>query len=376
MKIVFVSHSYFGPYFVVGSHHLARQFARRGHSVWHIGPCPVFQLFKPSPDYAIKVRRLFQGVIDIEPNLKEAVVRPLFPWQATRRLLSHGNFFLKCSDIGILVQSYPELRDVDVLIVDEPRLTGIEDYIRAKAVYYRPTDLYAAMKNDKDIELIEAKLLNQCRGLIATSEPVMNRMLSLSKSIPHLILTNGVDEAIASPKEEPAVLRPIPRPRVVYVGAIDERLDLAAIKFLADRFPAVSFVVLGTGVRFGELQAMTRANLHALGPIPHSQLGSYLQYCDVGLLPMVKSLSNEGRSPMKLYEYGLCGLSVLAGRTSELDRRTEDFIHLYSDYEEAARRLEAILSSKRDRAAITAQCAPQTWPKKAETLERFIAETS
>jgi glycosyltransferase involved in cell wall biosynthesis len=375
MKIVFVSHSFYSPYFVVSSHHLARQMARRGHTVWHVSAIPLFHLVNPRRDYQVRVRRFFQGVVRLEPNLTEAVIRPLFPWQVTRSFPKPGNYFVKWSDVDLLIRSHPELKEVDVLILDEPRLSGMEDYIHASSIYYRPTDLYADLKNDRTIQEAEAAFLVGCKGLVATSEPVLERMLTLRKEIPHLVLTNGVDDAFASPQDEPPALRGLGRPRVVFVGAFEQRLDIAAIRFLAGRFPAVSFVIIGDGFRHEEMKAIAGENMHLLGLVPHAQLSAYLQHCDVGLLPLVKIRSNEGRSPMKLYEYAMSGLTVLASRTPELDRRKEDFIELYSDYEEAARRLEAILSAPRDRAAIARQCARHSWSNKAAVLEDFIART-
>ena len=377
MKIAFVSHSFYGPYFVVGSHHLARQLARRGHSVWHISAIPWFHLLNVSrSDYSVRMHRFFQGIIQQEANLKEAVIRPLLPWQMTRGLLNYGNLFLDLSDIRWLVRMHPDLRDIDVLIIDEPRLNGIEKYIHAKSIYYRPTDLYVDAKNDSRIQDAEAALLAGCQGLVATSAPVLERMLTLRQEIPNLLLTNGVDyDAFTSPRDEPDALRRIGRPRVVYVGAIDDRFDIGAIRFLAARFPKVNFVIIGDGSHFEDVQGLAGDNIHVLGLVPYAELNSYLQYCDVGILPLVKSRSNEGRSPLKLYEFGMSGLPVLASRTPELGRRTEAFIELYSDYEEAAETLRRILSQTHDRSQIVGQCMDHTWSNKAAILESFITST-
>jgi glycosyltransferase involved in cell wall biosynthesis len=375
MKIVFVSHSFYSPYFVVGSHHLARQLARRGHTVWHISPIPLFHLFKPRHDYRERARRFFAGVVDIEPNLKEAVIRPLLPWQVTRFFLKSDNYFVKMSDIEVLVRSHPELQDVDILIVDEPRLNGIQHYIHPRSIYYRPTDLYADLKDDKSIQDAETALLSGCKGVIATSEPVLQRMLTLCGNIPSLILPNGVDAAFSLPQDEPAALRGIPRPRAVYVGAFEQRLDIAVIRYLVGKFPNVSFVIIGDGFRQEEIRAIPGKNVYLLGLVPHAKLSAYLQHSDVGLLPLVQIRSNEGRSPMKLYEYGMSGLPVLATHTPEMGRRKEDFIQLYSSQEEAARRLEAMLAAPSDRSVVVAQCAKHSWAIKATMLEDFINKT-
>jgi glycosyltransferase involved in cell wall biosynthesis len=376
MKIVFVSHSFYSPYFVVGSHHLARQMARRGHTVWHISAIPFSHLFHPLHDYKVRCQRFFQGVIQLEPNLKEAVIRPFLPWQVTRRLHRWGNLFVQLSDLGLLTRAYPELRHVDLLIIDEPRLNGIQGYIKADSLYYRPTDLYAELKGDPSIQETEDAILSESRGIIATSQPVLERMLKLRPALPHLLLINGVEAAFSSIQSEPASLKNIGHPRVVYVGAIDQRLDIRAIQFLAATFPLVSFIVLGDGSHHEQLEAIAAANIHFLGLVPHAELSAYLQHGDVGLLPLVKIRSNEGRSPMKLYEYGMSGLVVLASRTPEMERRKEDFIELYSTHQEAAERLAALLSTRRDRAGMIVQCGRQSWENKAAQLESFVMKCS
>ena len=60
MNVVFASHTFFSPVFVVGSHHLARAAARAGHSVWHLSSAfsilhAPFALSRR--DYRARVRR-------------------------------------------------------------------------------------------------------------------------------------------------------------------------------------------------------------------------------------------------------------------------------------------------------------------------------
>ena len=55
--------------------------------------------------------------------------------------------------------------------------------------------------------------------------------------------------------------------------------------------------------------------------MPYQSIASELHRARVGLLPLSASRENEGRSPMKLYEYLAAGLRVLARSTSTLVER-------------------------------------------------------
>lgn len=51
---------------------------------------------------------------------------------------------------------------------------------------------------------------------------------------------------------------------------------------------------------------------------------------------------------MKLYEYGAAGLPVLTKRTEELERRREDYISLYDNYDEMTNKLNEVLKNNKE----------------------------
>jgi glycosyltransferase involved in cell wall biosynthesis len=371
MNVVFVSHSSFNENLMVGSLHLARSMAALGHSVLHVGPpvTPFHRLHPANREYRDRLARAIsdpserEGMIAFEPFA-------LIPWQVARTFLSRENLFFLSSNIGQKIMEVFPPGDVDLLLVDDPRLAGVGKSLRPRAFYYRPTDLYAEMKGDPAIITAERQILSRCTGVIATSEPVRQHALTLRPGLPSLLLENGVDyEHFSTPMAEPAELKDIPHPRVVYVGAIDDRFDHALVDFLAGSFPDVHFILIGPGTR--EIQVAARGNLHLLGPKPYLRIPGFLQFSEVGLLPLVDNLANSGRSPMKLYEYGAAGLPVLATRTSELQRRDQDFVHLFSEPQEAVRQLRKLLKNQPDRRQIAESCRAHGWANKVTALLEF-----
>ena len=252
---------------------------------------------------------------------------------------------------------------VDVLLVDEPRLVGIEESIRPTIWAYRATDNYAQIKSDPSIETAERVICQRVDQVIATSEPVASHLRSLSgRSV--TTIENGVDlRHLRRPAPEHAGLTHLSTPRVVYVGAIDFRFDFPLVRRLAADYPGTQFVNYGPVTI--DLGGDELPNLHFLGPLPYAALPSVLQHCDIGLLPMNDHPSNRGRSPMKYYEYLAAGLRVLVRRTPEIDRRGPQGAHLYETADEASSMLGAMISGSPDEAI---DVEHQGWPHKAQQI--------
>ena len=144
MKILFLSHTFMQGPFVVGSHHLAWQFAAAGHEVVHLStPVTPFHLIKN--ELGRKRFRLSKnGLVKIEHNLFEYIPRTLMP---------AGSFRTKQRDLGLFF-SYPRITKIlrenksdkpDLVLIDQPSLVGVLSMIKPGFSIYRPTDIYPDM---------------------------------------------------------------------------------------------------------------------------------------------------------------------------------------------------------------------------------------
>jgi glycosyltransferase involved in cell wall biosynthesis len=376
VTIVFASHSPFDPCLVVGSHHLVRELAAGGHTILHLGPplSPLHFLMPFNQSYRARVARSLRGPLQLQDRLFSIEPISAIPWQLARRFLRHGNFFALASNISSGWRR-TSMGPIDALVMDDPRLVGLEKLLQPKAVFYRPTDLYAEMKSDPLLAVAERGILSRSAGVVATSEPVLRHALALRPELPSLLLENGVDHRhFTTPHDEPAELKSIPRPRVVYVGAIDSRFDAALLGFLAANVPQAHFIIVGPGSDLSKIRALGLPNVHVLGPRPYSAVPAFLQHSEVGLLPLSNNPANAGRSPMKLYEYGAAGLPVLARKTPELARRGEKFVHLFDSREQAVVLLASLLKNPPERPAIVKSCEKHSWTRKAAALADFICD--
>ncbi|MBW5448385.1 glycosyltransferase [Cohnella sp. CFH 77786] len=381
MNIMFVSHTYIGGPFVVGSHHLARELSGMGHRVLHLSTS-----ITPAHLLKMKEKPIFDrfkqwwNMRKMEGEFIHGVTLSLVPWTIAGRVYKKtgSNWFvesIRFPNVSRLLKRH-RFSDVDLLLIDQPYFVGIEKYIRAKVVIYRPTDHYAEMSGDQTVALAEREIVNKAHGMVATSEPVLRNVQKYKMDVPAIVMENGVEfEHFSRGGSEPEELKSIPRPRAIYVGAVDERLDLEALRYLAERRPDISVIVIGPCPPAVSEPFSSLGNAFFLGQRPYAELPSYLHHADLALLPLSDHKANQGRSPMKLYEYAAAGLPIVVRETPELIRRGEDFLAFYNDHEELVEKVGRVLDrcSRKEisREAIRRAASKQSWKSKAEQIVEF-----
>ena len=379
MNIVFITHSYMSRHLVVGSHHLARYLASDGHRVLHLSaPVTLFHfLTEKDSRYRDRVRLWRLGGRQVQPNLWEEVPFSVVPWQLARYLTPLGvHLFAKfLPSLGAILRKRGFARP-DVLVIDEPRLAGVEKIIDPKVMIYRSTDLYAEMERDMTVNVAEKILLEKADAVVGTSQPVLNRLRAGREGKPFLLLENGADIShFSRTQARPEEYEHIPHPIALYAGAIDERFDFSMIETLLEGESRLSVVLIGPCLVEIPLAISSHKRIHVLGPRPYENLPAYFQHASIGLLPLNRHPANEGRSPMKLYEYAAAGLSVLARATEELRRRNQGFVHLYDDNDSLRKtvNLDRLMSPEMREAARMA-ASVHDWSFKGREFLSFVEQ--
>ncbi len=137
----------------------------------------------------------------------------------------------------------------------------------------------------------------------AVSQVLLDRLAATG---PSLVVPNGVSNLFGSPGPAPAVVQALARPRYVYAGTLDDRLDLPAVRALAASLTEGSVLLVGPQPRpLPELPGVT-----VLPTMNQADLVATLAACDVGLVPHHVTPLTEAMSPLKLYEYLAAGLPV------------------------------------------------------------------
>jgi glycosyltransferase involved in cell wall biosynthesis len=105
----------------------------------------------------------------------------------------------------------------------------------------------------------------------------------------------------------------LPAPRMVYAGTLDERIDPAAVRSLAEAHPQGSIVMIGRDGDRGRITSLDDlANVHLRPPIGREELIAVVAAADVGLVPHVRTEQTRAMSPLKLFEYLGAGIPVAA----------------------------------------------------------------
>jgi glycosyltransferase involved in cell wall biosynthesis len=126
------------------------------------------------------------------------------------------------------------------------------------------------------------------------------------------VVQNGVDVG-AHARSAQGVSVALPTgPFAVYVGTIQERLDLALIRAVADLLAGQVPLVLVGPVDESVRAGLAHPGIHVTGPVPADEVPAVLARSSAGLLPHRDDALTRSMDPMKLAEYLAVGLRVVS----------------------------------------------------------------
>ena len=207
----------------------------------------------------------------------------------------------------------------DLLIMDSPALISLRRILNPKVTVARVLDdLRGFASTTPAIVEAERLLLRNADVTIVSGLPLAERARNLGakdvRYFPH-----GVDlTAFEAVGEAPQDIANLPRPRILYVGAIDSWLDLDLILRAAQIEPDWSFIMVGPAA-IATSALRQQANIHLLGWRPYDVVPTLMRSCDAGLIPFKNSEFTNSINPLKLCEYLAAGLPVIAARLKSIE---------------------------------------------------------
>ncbi len=336
MKIVFLSHTPRNSIFKVGSYHLSNEFAEMGHEVLYIPSALSLFHFMNIPalisneDYrnllasrfqTIKPQKEERNITNLTPFVLRPFNRGIFdnPQIPLNQKFTFNSTAKKIKSLGF--------SEADLVIQDKVGLFFMRKFIGAKTWIYRATDDYSNMPGGpgkESIQKLEKHICDYADRVIVTSGP-LRELFKERYAVDAEVIRNGVDiDHFTKDQKKPAEYEAFKGPVILYLGSLDDRFNLDLLMEVARKNKQYRYVVVGPGGK--EAVPGSVSNISALGPKLYEQVPAYMQHADVGILPLKLTEANHARSPMKMYEYGICGLPVVSTPLQELQSRDEDFV--------------------------------------------------
>jgi glycosyltransferase involved in cell wall biosynthesis len=126
------------------------------------------------------------------------------------------------------------------------------------------------------------------------------------------VVPNGVISEVWRPRyAAPPRIDRLARPRAIYTGTIDDRLEANLVEATARRVG--SLIMLGHPGNADVIDWLRSIeNVHVFDAVGQRELAATVQACDVGLIPHRDQAGIRAMSPLKLYEYLASGLPVVS----------------------------------------------------------------
>jgi len=325
-KILMAATNYWTSPYQVGSHHYAREFARNGWEVLYVSdPISPFHNFISDKIQLSDRKKIHQGVIDpgvsrIQIYVPYALITPNEKPVFRSSIVSNNWHRLTVPNL-IKHTKGLGFGEVDLLWFDSLSQYFWLDSIKSKKSILRIADRFDAFKKiSPNLKKIENKLKERVDAIIYTAKSLKSYLKGYEDKM--FYIPNGVNFEHFYPSDNriiPEDLKKIPRPRAIYVGAIEEWFGVSFLMDVAKRCKGISFVMIGNpNIDISELKKLP--NIFFLGRKDYLNIPSYISNCDVGIIvfdvnhPVVDTVN-----PIKLYEYMACGLPVVATKWKELE---------------------------------------------------------
>jgi glycosyltransferase involved in cell wall biosynthesis len=376
-KALLASGNYWTSPMQAGSHHIARVLANRGWQVAYISdPISPWHLLG-GVDLGLRAGLYWQGGVHDCDGRLWAYVPGALAVPANRPLLRSGwvhRWWQRLTVPNVVRLARRQgFGEVDLLLMDSFSQPFWLDVLQTGCSVFRVADqLSHYPKATPAARAAQAQIAAAVDVVAYTAQTLEPYIQSLHpKRAVHF--PNGLNyQHFAGERRTcPAEYQGLPRPIVVYVGALDVWFDSELVVQIAERLPQVSFVLIGPDEYLGR-RIKRLPNLHLLGRRAYAQVPAYLQHADVGMIPFAVEQYPElvhGVHPLKLYEYLACGLPVVAVSWQELERLGAP-IHLAHNPDEF---VQFILRAAGDRSRDLERIAFAARADWSQRLDAFLA---
>jgi len=367
-----------------GHQEIMSAFAGQGNRVLFIENtgvrAPKFQDLPRLHHRFLNWRKGTKGFREVRPNVfvYSPVILP-FPYSRVARWINR-RLLLRAlrrwmSAIGmrrpVIWTFLPTPLALDLIHALDPSLT----------VYYCIDDLASSSPGARKIAVSETRLFREADLVFVTSEKLRRRASQFAKRV-HLF-PFGVDfetfERVRLADDQlPEDLRHTPKPVVGYVGGIHRWFDQDLLHAVAERLPAVQFVLVGPAQTDVSVLAGL-PNLRFVKAQPHTEVPRYVKGFDIGIISYRLTEYTAHVYPTKLNEYLAMGIPVVATDLPEIRRFNDEhgqIVRVAKNAEEFAAAIEQLLQNHPPRAveARLEVARKNSWRSRIERMSALMEE--
>lgn len=363
-----------------------------GHNVWFFAAVPWdFPLVGRTRYLALGLKALGARVTFVEPtSLKRALLRLRRPLRDPEvRVVRMPPSVPKLTDhLPALPRALDAVsrlwlrRTLDgarpMALVSNPRWAPILEGLDLGPIFYDCIDdleVHAPPSLFKRYAQWERALIARSAGCFAVT-PALALALGELAAERVVVHRNGVsvDEflARASPPDPKG-----PRPRVGYLGAIFEWVDVALLTFAARALPELEFEIIGPVRRGVDVSALAKLpNVHLAGFRPYPLVPRAMASFDVGLIPFKEGPVARAADPIKVYEYFCFGTPVVTTPVGDVERLAE-LLYVASGPEAFVAAIRAALAEVRPdlRERRIEYARANDWTERSRTLAQALLST-
>jgi UDP-galactopyranose mutase len=289
-----------------------------------------------------------------------------------------------------LMQEFVAARQLSEPIVwlSTPLVLPLVADLEPRAVVYDCIDAPVALRfAPPPLAAREAALL-ELADVVFTGGPSLHEALRGRHPNLHCV-PGGVDAAHFEPSslghhhvESAAATqlhRGMPRPRLGFFGAIDERLDLDLVANIAALRPGWQIVMAGPVVRIDPATLPQRPNIRWVGLQRHEALPHVMAHWDACLLPFVLDETTRFLSPDRILDYLAGGKPVVSTEIPDAVSLYASVLRFGSTAEDFVAAVEAALAEPPEamadwRARAKTLVQGRTWDAAADTVARLLRE--
>ncbi len=248
-------------------------------------------------------------------------------------------------------------------------------------VYYCIADFYKLADNPKKVKKTEDELISESDFIFVQGKMLEERCRRRNSNVyifPFGVKMEAFENFINFPKSAPEDIKRIKRPIIGYIGGIHRHIDFKLIKFLAQKNPGYSIVLIGP-VQADIYEIAGLSNIYLLGKKDFLSLPAYIKEFDVGIIPYEINEYTISVLPTKLNEYHAMGKFVVSTRLPEIikfNAENDNLVFVSSTYQEFSDNISKAIRLNNDKSIklLIDSAKKNSWTVRIEEMSNILEE--